>query len=193
MNKVSFELNSTCPLILHNGHLADPSNKWARQIKEISGKRKKVDADFAQMAKLEWYGGLYVGETGKIIIPSELLYATIINGAKKSKEGMIAKQAMFITQDALLNYGAAEDIDELWKDKRFVFTKGVVVNRARIMRTRPIFPRWSCEVSIEFNPELCNLAQIERWVRDAGQQVGVGTWRPQHGRFDAVLLGNGVG
>lgn len=53
-------------MLMHNGQLADPSNEWARAIKEISGKRAKTAADYEEMARLEWLGSLYLNQHGPI-------------------------------------------------------------------------------------------------------------------------------
>ena len=65
-------------MIMHNGQTCDPMNKFARAIKEISGKRKKTDEDYAEMGRLEWIAGLYVNEEGKLIIPADVLDSALI-------------------------------------------------------------------------------------------------------------------
>lgn len=191
MKTVKFMLTGVNGMVMHNGHLADPSNYYAKELKKISGKRSKTEADFAAMSEIEFKGSLYIHENGngmEIVLPADVIEASIINGAKKSKKGTLAKSALFVTKHSPLLYDGPKDPEQLWEDKRFVFVKPVVISRARIMRTRVFFAEWQAEIEVEYNEELCNKSDVEKWVYDAGQQVGVGSWRPRHGRFTAKLL-----
>lgn len=188
MEKARFMLTGVNGMVMHSGQMADPGNDFAKRLKLYSGKRKKVDADFLAMSEIEFKGSLYVSEN-RIVLPSDVIEASLINGAKKSKEGMIAKTAIFVNNHAPLLYDGPSDPEELWEDKRFVFIKAVRVGQAKIMRTRAFFTNWQAEIEVEYNPDLAQLSQVERWVKDAGEQVGVGSWRPRHGRFVAELLG----
>ena len=58
--KVRLSIEGTAPLLMHNIRLADPLNPIAKAMKAISSKRKKTDDDLAQLARLEFEGGLYV-------------------------------------------------------------------------------------------------------------------------------------
>ena len=80
-----FQWTSSAPFIMHNGRTADPTNKWAKAMKKVTGKRVKTDADYEEMARIEFLAGLYMG-TGGPIIPSMLIDSVMINAAKKTKE-----------------------------------------------------------------------------------------------------------
>ena len=184
---VKFTIKGVSPLILHNGQTADPTNKFARSMKEISGKRKKTDEDYAEMSRIEWHAGLYVNAAKKIIIPAVCLEAAVYDGAKKSKLGKAFKSAVFVEDDAILDigkkYGEATD---LWKDEQYRDVRGVRVGQARVMRTRPIFYQWSCSFAISYDDEQVNLADVTRAVNDAGSKSGIGDFRPRYGRFEVA-------
>jgi len=167
---------------MHNGQLADPLNKWVKLIKQISSKRKKTDADYEEMAHLEFMASLYLNETGPIL-PANLIEATILGGAKKSKEGQASKSACFCLEHAKLEYEGPRTANELWKDENFHFSSIVRVGQARVSRMRPIFKEWSAVVSINIEDTLINPARISEWLTAAGSQVGLCDWRPQYGRF----------
>jgi hypothetical protein len=172
------------PLILHNGQTADPTNKFARAMKEISGKRKKTDEDYAELARIEWHAGLYVNSDGKIIIPASCFEASIYDGAKKSKLGKAFKSAVFVDNDALLDIGKKYDkATDLWKEEQYRDCRGVRVNQARVMRTRPIFHTWSFNAVVMFDDEQVNMADVKRALVDAGSKSGIGDYRPRYGRF----------
>jgi hypothetical protein len=173
------------PLLLHNGQTADPTNKFSRQMKEISGKRKKTDEDYAAMSRIEWFAGLYLNHENRIILPGGLFEASIYDGAKKSKLGKAFKSAVFVYDDAMLDIGVKyKDIDELWNQERYRDVRGVRVNQARIMRTRPVFHTWSAEYVVSFDDEQVNLSDVQRAINDAGNKSGVGDFRPRFGRFE---------
>jgi hypothetical protein len=54
------------------------------------------------------------------------------------------------------------------------------------MRTRPIFPEWELEFTVEYSPDLVQRDRLEEWVEVAGRQIGLSDWRPNYGRFEVV-------
>lgn len=186
----SYRLTGVSPLIFHNGRLADPLEDIAKEIKKISGKRKKTESDFEEMARLEFLGGLYLNEDKNPIVPSEGVEAIIVAGAKKSKDGLLAKAAVYCPEHAMLNYEGPKNPNDLWKDKRFVLTVGVKLGgKTRIMRTRPIFKDWSFDTAIKYNTEMCDEDQVFGWLVTSGVQCGAFDWRPKYGRFSVERLG----
>lgn len=184
---VQYKLTASAPLIQHNGQTADPLNKWSKLIKLISSKRNKTDADYEEMSRLEFLAGLYLDENGPVI-PTFLIDALVVNGAKKSKEGIQAKSGCFCPKHAKLEYDGPRNVDDLWNDDRFRFSKRVRVGQASVQRMRPIFQDWSAVVTLQYEDTLVNLARVDAWLDAAGTQVGIGDWRPQYGRFTAERL-----
>jgi hypothetical protein len=114
--------------------------------------------------------------------------AILVAGAKKSKEGMTAKSAVFCTEHAQLEYDGPRSADELWPIESFRLSCPCKVGNARVIRTRPKFDNWSAVVSVKYEPTLVNASRIDEWLNVAGSQIGLGDWRPQHGRFDVQRL-----
>lgn len=174
-------------LIMHNGQTADPLNPFSKAMKEISGKRKKTEADYEAMANIEFKAGLYVDGKNNIIIPSRVLESVLVEGAKKSKEGKLALSGMFVDTDALLNYeGYPMTLDALMESPDHRLCVAVRVGMAKVMRTRPHFKNWSAKFKVSINSQVANEAQLKRWVEDAGSYVGIGDWRPRHGRYEVL-------
>ena len=184
---VTYKLTGCASLIQHNGQTADPTNKFAKAIKQISSKRAKTDADYEEMARLEFNAGLYMGEAGPVI-PSYMIDAMVVAGAKKSKEGQLAKSGCFCLQHAVLEYDGPRTVEGLWADERFRFSSIVRVGTARVSRMRPIFRDWSATVTLNVEDTVVNIARVDDWLVAAGSQIGIGDWRPQNGRFTAVRL-----
>lgn len=181
---LEYKLTSSCPLIQHNGQTADPLNKWAKSLKAISGKRKKVDSDYEELARIEFYAGLYLNADGPII-PNTVIDGMTVNAAKKMKEGPAAKSGCFCLDHAKLEYDGPRTAEDLWLDERFRFMQAVRIGQVRVMRMRPRFPEWSAVIKLNIEDGLINPAQVDKWMAIAGTQVGLGDWRPQFGRFTA--------
>lgn len=185
--EVTYKLTSSAPLLMHNGQTADPTNKWAKALKQVSSKRVKTDADYEEMARIEFLAALYMDANGPIL-PPNMIDAMIVNAAKKSKEGQVAKSGCFCLNVAHLDYDGPRTADELVANDNFRFVAIVRVGTARVARTRPIFREWSANVRLHIEPTLVNIARVDEWMRVAGTQIGIGDWRPQYGRFTAERL-----
>ena len=59
---ISLMIVGTSPLVMHNGQTADPLNKYAKMLREISAKRRKTEADFIEMARIEFVAALYMDQ-----------------------------------------------------------------------------------------------------------------------------------
>lgn len=178
-----YKLTSVAPMLMHNGQTADPTNKWAKAMKQISSKRKKTDADYEELARLEFHAGLYMNGGGPII-PAQNIDAMLIAAAKKSREGTIAKAGAFCPEHARLEYEGPRTAEELWENEDFRKVAIVRIQSNRIARTRPIFHDWTATVKVQWEDTVTNLARVDEWMVVAGTQIGLGDWRPQHGRFD---------
>jgi hypothetical protein len=186
-HRLNFRLTGVSPLVMHNGRLANPLDPMAKALKAVSGKRAKTDADFEEMARIEFLGGLYVGDDGPCI-PGELIEALLIAAAKKSKRGPQAKAGLLSDGNHRLSYDGPREAAELWADAKFRLVAGVRVGQARVMRTRPVFRDWSAEIFVDYLPGQLNPAEVAEMVRTAGEIVGLGDWRPRFGRFTAERL-----
>lgn len=181
---LNFKIAGVSPLIMHNGQLSDPLNDWSKAIKRISGKRNKTDADYEEMARLEWYGGLYL-QDGKPCIPGFVMEACLINAAKKSKQGNQAKAGIICPGNFLLRYKEEAPIDDLWGAKNHRLKASVKIGTARVMRCRPQFEDWSAEIAVLFDPSVMNDRDLREIVA-VGGDIGLMEWRPKFGRFGVV-------
>lgn len=184
LTELEVSIVGVSPLLLHNGQTADPLNPFSKQLKAVSGKRKKTDEDYAEMSRIEWHAALYVDGDGDLILPSTLLEASIYDGAKKSKLGKAFKSSVFVNDDTKLDIGVKKKAEQLWGDNNYRDVRGVRVGQSRVMRTRPIFKTWACTFTVMFDPEQVNEAEVVRAIKDAGQNSGVGDFRPRFGRFE---------
>jgi hypothetical protein len=172
-------------LIMHNGQTADPLNSFSKAMKEISSKRKKTDADYEAMANIEYQAGLYLNNKGQVIVPGRVLESVLVEGAKKSKEGKLALSGMFVDTDGILEYeGGAMTLKQLMESPEHRLCVAVRIGMSKVMRTRPHFKNWRTTFKVSINEQVANEAQLKRWLEDAGSYVGIGDWRPRHGRYE---------
>ncbi len=112
-----------------------------------------------------------------------MIEATILAGAKKSKDGRLASAGTMVTKNAELIYDGPKTPQELLKDPRFRLVSPVKIGQNKVMRTRPIFPEWSAELEILYLDDVINRQSLMTAVRNAGTYCGFGDWRPRYGRF----------
>ena len=170
------------PLLMHAARLSDPLDPIALDLKRLAAKRGKVAADYEELARIEWYGGLWLAD-GAPCIPGEALESCFAAAARTRRMGRAAGAGFMVARPAPLDYGGPRDIDALWRMAEYRFRFPVQVNGSRTMRTRPRFMNWSAIVEAEFLPSLLTRADILEIFRIAGAQVGIGDWRPKFGRF----------
>ncbi len=177
-----FEITSAAPLLMHSGRLADPLDEHARAIAEVAGRRRKTEADHLRLAELEFLGSMYTS-SGSPCIPGEMVEASLTRAAGQERRAAKARAGLVVRDDLRLRYDGPSDPAALWADGRFRLRVGVRVGGSRIMRTRPKFTDWSAELVVDYLPSILDPQEIRRFVAVAGEQIGLGDWRPKFGRF----------
>ena len=187
--RLEFEIRGISPLICHNGHLANPMNKWSKQLKEISGKRKKTDSDFEAMAKIEWFGGLYVDENDCPIIPGVNIESMMASAGAAQKLKKVFTAGLISDGNWPIKYDGPKTAAAIWEKAAFQFIdqRNVKLNgKVSIVRTRPIFRKWSLKFSLDYLPDLLNHDQVKQALIAAGRIIGLGDFKPKFGRFEVV-------
>lgn len=185
MKRFEATLHGTAPLLMHNERLADPTSKYSKGMKALTGKRKKTDEDHADIKRAEWWGGLYTNpDETEVVVPVDWILACTLGGAKKSKDGPKVKSGVFeVTPEFPLEYEGKREITALFEDGRFVDYRGVGVNGKRVMRCRPRFPNWSLKVKLDYDETVLDARELLQYLTVAGQLLGIGDYRPRFGRF----------
>ena len=184
-------IKGVSPIIHHSSTSLDSNSPISREIGQITKKRgaNRTEADEDRLRQLECVRSLWLDEDGQVAIPEGAIRAAIEFGARKRKQGPQVRGGLVVLETSFeydkARYG--EELDKLGVTAQFVVP--VVVQRARILRTRARFdPPWACEFVCEVDEELVDAAQLSDWVGVSGRQCGLGDWRPQksgfYGRFD---------
>lgn len=183
--QVTVTIEGRTPLIMHNGMIADPLNPATQELKKVSGKRTKTTQDHLDMARLEWYAGLYTDENESIVVPGVNIEKALIEAARKSKKGKQFESGVSIFDDVPLDFpDKGKPLAKLYESGNYTDRRMVVVQRNRVARTRAKFPDWALTFSIDFDNELVNRSDLLDTVDLAGQLIGLCDYRPRFGRFE---------
>lgn len=181
----SYKIVGVTPLIMHNGRLADPLDDHAEALKKLSCNRKKTKAVYEEMARVEFMGGLYVNDDLLPCIPGLNLEALIVETAKETRQGKDAKRGIICDSDVPIEYEGPKNAESLWQDRRFRDRRSVRIGQVRVMRTRPVFKKWSAEIVISHLPDIFDGSDVDEIIQRAGM-VGLMDYRPRFGRFEVV-------
>ena len=159
--------------------------------RKLPSPRKKVPTEptsrFHGIQELECEIALYVTADGKPTIPAAALRACIETGARKLKQGPQVREGLLVhkIEEFIYDHKLGSTVAELSKSTQFVVP--VVVQRARILRTRAKFDDWAVVFTVEVDDELIDKQQLETWLDIAGRRIGLCDWRPEKsgsfGRF----------
>lgn len=174
LDSITFKVEGVAPLIQHNGRLGNPLDQMAKLIKETTDKKKKTDQDHRLISRLEFIGGLYTTEPfviaksgydltvtggGNICLPLDCWEGCLVVAARRLKLGKDAQAGIMVEQDSVLN-GVPSVAEILKNQERYFFTKRAKVKQSAVMRTRPIFNKWSTSVTVSYLSDVLNESQV---------------------------------
>lgn len=171
-------------MIHHNAQLANPMNKFSKEMKKYTSKRKKTDDDYFAIAQIEFLGGLWRNAKNEPCVPAHAVIAAIRDGLKQRKKGLDGLRALQCFDDARLIYDGPRKPELLWEEERFRFQTMETSSGGKVLRTRPIFHQWELKFTVSFYVDVLDRADIETALQVLGDMLGIGDRRPTHGRFD---------
>ncbi|MDG4834845.1 hypothetical protein O7627_36875 [Solwaraspora sp. WMMD1047] len=178
----------TSPLLMHNARLVDPMDTVVKQIRQVTGKTRKTDDDHAEIAHLEWLGGMYYTPEVGPFVPATNLQKCLVEGARLSKGGKKIERGVIIeTMTMPVEYDGPRDLQAMYADGRWVHRAPVKVGMNRVMRTRPIFPNWRLQATGMLDGTVIDVDDLRSAANVAGSMIGLGDYRPTYGRFTATL------
>ena len=191
------ELTITCegqtPILLHSARTVNPLDPITKELKKVTGKRKKTDEDHEAMARIEFEAALYHDDVLGPYIPAENVERCLRDAGVFTKNGKNVTRAVIVMDDKIpLIYPGADgrkgprEVEELWQGK-FYDQRPVKVGTARLIRTRPRFADWSIEFTVQLDESVLDADVFEAIVEKAGSAIGLGDFRPRFGRFSATI------
>jgi len=202
MEQLTVKFKGTQPLLMHNNRSANPLSVYAQTLKPLTSKRNKTDADFREIARMEWESGLYLESNGNgqqvVVMPAKCIMRSTWEGAKKSKNGKLFQTGVLCTSDYFpLEYEGLRitvptprdadlfpdvNLNKFYEEHKHQVP--VKVGQSYVLRTRPIFINWSVVVTYDFQDSIIDRRTLAGCVEAAGAYAGLCDWRPYFGRFE---------
>ena len=166
MEIVNVKIEGISPLLMHRFKVQDEDSK--SKTKNL----KQTEDD------VESY--LYVDEKGTIVTPSTHIIGTlkkagakfqVFGQGKLTYKNLMGSGAVMISPDMITHEIQTWEIDR----------RPVVVQRARIVRSRPMLKKWALSFTVDFDEEEITKSVLKEIFDFAGRRVGLGDFRPEKG------------
>lgn len=192
------EIRGISPLIMHSRERGlDTFDPLAIEEAEINRRKggNRTASDVARSREIGCHRSLWLDDDGKIAIPTGAFRACLENAARKLKQGGDVREGLLVIKSEFKydRETLGSTPDEVARNKTAQFTVPVMVQKQAVQRTRARFTEWGAVFTLDTDPELVDLAKLERWVDIGGRRIGLGDWRPgksggEYGRFELVSL-----
>lgn len=167
MSRVNVTIKGIAPLLQH---------RYPSEKEEVKITKKTGVKDYSDEVELS----LYKNADGMIYQPAEHILGAMIKAAvdfkitgkgKKTYKDLV-KGTIIVEPDAIPHKNPEWEIDR----------RPVVIQRSRVMRSRPKFVNWELSFIIEILDEQFSVSAVKDILDQAGK-VGIGDYRPRFGRF----------
>ncbi|KKM76726.1 hypothetical protein LCGC14_1377260 [marine sediment metagenome] len=168
MKTIRVEINGTTPLLMNKYNIE-------AELERQKGKRITKTYDPKEEAEKSAYWGS--GKKKELIVPSEVIYASILNASSFHKIGKRSAKSI------LAGSIRVEPMEiSLGTNKYEIDTRPVVIQRARVLKSRARIDNWNISFNIVYSEKLIADPQIIKTVlEEAGERIGIMDFRPQRG------------
>lgn len=133
---------------------------------------------------------LYRDASGAIALPSLNLKASFVDAAKQFKvpgRGRttyrdLIKAGIVLSSEMIPLCNDGKDPETSW----VVDTRPVVIQRARVPRSRPRFDEWALEFTVNIVDPIIMPAALKGIIEAAGNYCGLGDFRPEYGLYSVT-------
>ncbi len=167
MKTIKVSIEGTSPILM---------NKY--NVQAELDRQKGVRTTKHYDPEIEAEKSAYWDESKKtLIIPSEVLYASLLNASSFHKIGRRSAKSI------LAGSIRVEPMQvSLGTNKYEIDTRPVVIQRNRVLKSRAKLTKWKATFEIVYNENLIANPEIVRTVlEEAGQRIGIFDFRPQKG------------
>lgn len=192
--QVKLSVKGTRSLLMHNARLASPMDAYAKELGRLNKSKRssaRTDEDRLELARVEWEGGFYFDDVLGPYVPGKWVFKTLLEAARTGRRGKKIEGGVLVINDKHpLIYPGPRTMDEMWGDNGtspFVDFQTVRVGTARVDRCRPVFTQWAFEADLLLDTSVVDFDEMAEIARIAGQLIGIGDYRQQYGRYEAVL------
>jgi len=164
MKTIKVELKGTSPILMNS-----PSSMIEDQTQTLKQKTSKgnMEKDAEKLA--------YRTKKGELYIPAEALKGCLIGAASYKKFGKFAAKPIIAGGVHI------QPREVLLGTKKYELDiRTVVIQRARVVKARPMIDNWKCSFDLVYDESLIPHAEdIKLILEDAGKRVGLLDFRPQ--------------
>lgn len=174
MTSFDVEIKGERPLLMHS---------TAGMLKPKSNKVKSSEHDPEEEAR----DCLYLNDSKKICVPAMAVLSSMRKAATQLKKAGSGKKTL---KDFVFSGLRVEpEMIELPNQKYEIDIRPVVVQRARIMRARPMFKEWGLKFRVEILDDMTwDAGTVRQVLEEAGKYQGLLDFRPLFGVFSVVLM-----
>lgn len=172
MQKVRVKIRGVAPML---------QNRYPMEA-ESEEKAKRRDEKFDPKEDAE--KALYRNKDG-CFVPSSWIEAALRDTAKEFKgkgrsslKGTILSSVFVEPEEIPLGKKTYDEIDR----------RPAVIQRQRIVKSRPRFNSWEIEFTINFDEERVRKEVLKEILVEAGKSKGIGDYRPKFGRFEVLAF-----
>ena len=176
MKTIHVNMNGISPILMNNPQGVNPLNPLVIEKKRYTSlpAKQKTDEVYAIISDLEWLIGVYWDDNIGLYVSNEMIMGTLVDGAKMNRNGSTVLKAVQVTESIIpLDIGEVQVFDKLKTDARFRDVRSVVINRNRVIKTRPRFNTWRCEFDMVYDETVIDVATIALAFENAGKYCGV--------------------
>jgi hypothetical protein len=173
MKTVTVEIRGTSPLLIHRFTEQNEVEKATRRVIVDSVKDPREEAK--KVAYIADDGTFYFSASA---IPNAMSTAGSNHKMKGSRKSLrfIVPSAVRITSDTITILNGAGPAKDFEVDGRPVT---IPATKGRVMRYRPRFNEWGAVFDLVINDNLLSLDTAHQLLNEAGEQVGIGDFRPE--------------
>lgn len=184
MKNLKITWKGITPLLMNSCKCVNPLHPISIEKKKYTSKRTKTEEDLKIISDLDWEAAAYWKDDIGMYIPAEAVEATIVNGAKMNRKGTDVQKYCSVTDLYIpLDYGENLTKEQLIADEKYRDVRAVNVQRAKLLRTRPRFEKWSIAFNMRYDENKIDLETIINALENAGAYVGLCDYRPRYGKF----------
>lgn len=165
MKTIKATIEGTTPILMNRYNVE-------AELERQKGRRITKTYDPKEGAEKSAYWS--TGKKKELIIPSEVLYASILNASSFHKIGKRSAKSI------LAGSMRVEPMEvSLGTSKYKIDTRPVVIQRNRVLKSRARLDKWKASFDIVYNEKLIADPQIIKTVlSEAGERIGIFDFRP---------------
>jgi hypothetical protein len=193
---VKTKLLSHGPLLMSNTTMLNRRHPLTRELTGLFAiaKKRKTEEHLDREEELQNLTSIYIDQQIGPYLPSTMLRACVIAGARVTRNGKDVENGLTFLEDKVaLQYEGPRTAAGLWKAaETFDDYRSVMRGRIAVMTVRPKFPEWSATFEVALDPTVIDSDAFSYYLAVGGRLKGIGAYRSMFGRFTVEVDGRQI-